>query len=83
MILPEERILQSQDPVPEDLNDWPDFTLTDAQVRVPGSSVHANLLEAKPNYPLSITGKLACLDSQRAKLGSLHHFLICRPCVCC
>lgn len=69
MILSEESILQSQDPVPEDLNDWPEFTLKDAQVRIPGSSTCANLLEARPGYPLSVTGKLASLDSQRAKLG--------------
>ena len=69
MILPEERILQSQDPVPRDLNDWPDFTLTDAKVRVPDSLTYANLLEARPEYPLSITGRLSRLDKQRERLG--------------
>ncbi|KAF7502432.1 hypothetical protein GJ744_005815 [Endocarpon pusillum] len=68
MILSEERILLSQDPVPDDLNDWPDFTLTDAKIRVAGSSNYANLLEANPAYPLSVTGRLSRLDNQRAKL---------------
>jgi hypothetical protein len=70
MILPEERILLSQDPVREDLNDWPDFTLTDAKVRVAGSSSYANLLEANVNYPVSVTGRLSRLDNQRARLGT-------------
>jgi hypothetical protein len=74
MILSEERILLSQDPVPEDLNDWPEFTLKDAQVRIPGSSIYANLLDARPGYPLSVTGKLTSLDSQRAKLGTVNCF---------
>ena len=69
MILSEERILLLQDPVPDDLNDWPDFTLTDAKIRVAGSSNYANLLEANPDYPLSVTGRLSRLDNQRAKLG--------------
>lgn len=75
MILPEERILLSQDPVPDDLNDWPDFTLTDAKVRVAGSSNYANLLEANANHPLSVTGRLSRLDNQRAKLGIPIHIL--------
>ena len=69
MILPEERVLQPQYPVPEDLNDWPDFTLTDAKVRVPGTSNYAGLLEATTDNPLSVTGRLSRLDNQRAKLG--------------
>ncbi len=72
MTLPEERILQSQDPVPEDLNDWPDFTLTDAKIRVARSSTYANLLEANHNYPLSVTGRLSRLDNQRVKLGTAY-----------
>lgn len=76
MILPEERILQSQDPVPEDLNDWPDFILTDAKVRVAGSSNYASLLEAKADYPLSVTGRLSRLDNQSAKLGTSNYFLM-------
>jgi hypothetical protein len=70
MILPEERILQSQHPVPDDLNDWPDFTLTEAKVRVAGSSNYANLLEANADFPLSVTGRLSRLDNSRAKLGT-------------
>jgi hypothetical protein len=70
MILPEERILQSQDPVPEDLNDWPEFTLIDTKIRVAGTSNYVNLLEADTNYPLSVTGRLSRLDNQRAKLGN-------------
>jgi hypothetical protein len=73
MILPEEHILLSQDPVREDLNDWPDFTLTDAKVRVAGSSSYANLLEANVNYPVSVTGRLSRLDNQRAKLGNSNY----------
>jgi hypothetical protein len=69
MILPEDRILQPQDPVPEDLNDWPDFALTDAKVRVPGTLNYASLLEARADYPLSVTGRLSRLDNQRGKLG--------------
>lgn len=70
MILPEERILQSQDPVPKDLNHWPDFTLKDAKVRVAGSSTYASLLDARADFPLSVTGRLSRLDNQRAKLGT-------------
>jgi hypothetical protein len=70
MILPEERVLQTQDPLPDDLNDWPDFTLTDVKVRVAGASTYASLLEARPDYPLSVIGRLSRLDSQRAKLGT-------------
>jgi hypothetical protein len=69
MILPEERVLRLQDPVPEDLNDWPDFTLTDAKVRTAGSPNYASLLDAKDDHPLTVTGKLSRLDSHRAKLG--------------
>ena len=70
MILPEERVLQSQDPVPDDLNDWPSFTLFDTKVRVAGGSSYASLLEAKAEYPLSVTGRLSRLDNERAKLGT-------------
>ena len=70
MILPEDRVLQSQDPVPEDLNDWPDFTLTDAKVRVAGRPSYASLLDASVDYPLSVTGRLSRLDNQRTKLGT-------------
>ena len=69
MILPEETILHSQNPVPTDLNDWPEFTLTDAKVRVPGSSKYASLLGATAAYPLSVTGRLSRLDAQTSKLG--------------
>jgi len=72
MILPEERILQSQDPIPDDLNDWPDFTLTDVKVRIAGSSTYASLLEANAEFPLSVTGRLSRLDNSRAKLGTLY-----------
>lgn len=75
MILPEERILQSQDPIPDNLNDWPDFTLLDAKVRVAGSSAYANLLEARTDYPLSVTGRLSRLDNQRVKLGTSQFIL--------
>jgi hypothetical protein len=70
MILPEERILLSQDPIPEDLNDWPDFTLTDAKVRIAGRSTYASLLEANTDHPVSVTGRLSRLDNQRGKLGT-------------
>lgn len=69
MTLPEECVLQSQYPIPEDLNDWPDFTLTHAKVCVSGTANHANLLEARTDNPLSVTGRLSYLDNQRAKLG--------------
>jgi hypothetical protein len=75
MILPEERILQSQDPIPEDLNDWPEFTLVDAKVRVAGTSNYVSLLEAETNYPLSVTGRLSRLDNQHAKLGISNRIL--------
>lgn len=81
MILSEERILLSQDPVPEDLNNWPDFTLTDAKIRVSGSSTYASLLEANADNPLSVTGRLSRLDNQRAKLGNSYRIfseLCCR-----
>lgn len=70
MILPEHHVLQSQDPVPEDLNDWPDFTLTDAKVRAAGRPNYASLLDASVDHPLSVTGRLSRLDNQRTKLGS-------------
>jgi hypothetical protein len=79
MILPEERILLSQNPVREDLNDWPDFTLTDAKVRVAGSSSYANLLEANVNFPVSVTGRLSRLDNQRARLGT-SNCTVCKTC---
>lgn len=70
MILPEERILLSQDPVPKDLNDWPEFTLTDVKVRVAGSSSYTSLLEADVKYPVSVTGRLSRLNNQSANLGT-------------
>ena len=69
MIVNEERILQPQDPVPENLNDWPGFILTDAKVRVSGTLIYANLLDARPEHPLTVTGKLSRLDKQRERLG--------------
>lgn len=69
MILSEERVLQLEDSLSEDVNDWPEYTLTDVKVRRNENATFVSLLEAKPEFPLSVTGRLSRLDKQREKLG--------------
>ena len=69
--LPEERVLKIQNPVPEDVNDWPDFTLREAKVFPQGKSRYADLLEASADFPLCVIGELEPVDDDQEHLGIL------------
>jgi len=67
--LAEERVLQVQDPVPDDVNKWPDFALTDAKVFYQGKGRYASLLEASEDTPLCVVGVLSSLEDDQLDLG--------------
>jgi len=71
--LAEERVLQILDPVPEDVNDWPDFSLTEVKIFYQGKGRYADLLEASEDTPLCVLGELVPLEDEQADLGSLPH----------
>ena len=74
--LAEERVLQTLDPIPDDVNDWPDFTLTDAKIFYQGKGRYACLLEASKDAPLCVVGLLAPIDDDQLHLGKI--FLLLR-----
>ena len=67
--LPEERVLKSLDPVPEDSNVWPDFQLREVKVFYQGKGRYADLLEASEENPLCVVGELMPLDDEQEQLG--------------
>jgi hypothetical protein len=67
--LAEERVLRVLDPVPDDVNEWPDFALTGAKVFYQGKGRYASLLEASEDTPLCVVGVLSSLEDDQLDLG--------------
>ncbi|RMD39861.1 hypothetical protein DV735_g5259, partial [Chaetothyriales sp. CBS 134920] len=60
----EDRVLQSLDPLPEDVNEWPDFALREVKIFHQGKGRYADLLEASVDTPLCVLGELMPLDDE-------------------
>ena len=69
---PEDRVLRPLDPVPEDVNDWPDFGLREVKIFYQGKARYADLLEASDETSLCVLGELMPLDDELEHLGK--HF---------
>jgi hypothetical protein len=67
--LAEERVLRLLDPVPDDVNEWPDFALTDAKIFYQGKGRYASLLEASEDTPLCVVGVLAPVEDDQMDLS--------------
>ena len=65
----ENRILEPLDPVPEDVNDWPDFSLRDVKIFYQGKGRYADLLEACDSVPLCVLGELLPLEDEQQDLA--------------
>jgi hypothetical protein len=66
---PEERVLRPLDPVPDDVNDWPDLALREVKIFYQGKGRYADLLEASDETPLCVLGELMPLDDELEHLG--------------
>ncbi|KAK5199878.1 hypothetical protein LTR92_000419 [Exophiala xenobiotica] len=66
--LPEERVLKPLDPVPDDVNEWPDFMLREAKVFYQGKGRYADLLQASDDTPLCVLGELMPLGDEHDHL---------------
>ncbi|KIW60354.1 hypothetical protein PV05_00580 [Exophiala xenobiotica] len=66
--LPEERVLKPLDPVPDDVNTWPDFMLREAKVFYQGKGRYADLLQASDETPLCVLGELMPLGDEHDDL---------------
>ncbi|KAL2438606.1 hypothetical protein ABEF95_012077 [Exophiala dermatitidis] len=66
---PEERVLKPLDPIPEDVNDWPDFALREAKIFHQGKGRYADLLQASEKTPLCVLGELMPLDDEQEHLA--------------
>ncbi|RMZ84715.1 hypothetical protein DV737_g925, partial [Chaetothyriales sp. CBS 132003] len=60
----EDRVLRPLDPVPEDVNEWPDFALREVKVFYQGKGRYADLLEASADTPICVLGELMPLDDE-------------------
>lgn len=67
--LPEDRVLKPLNPLPDDVNDWPDFSLREAKIFYQGKGRYADLLEASEDVPLCVLGELMPLDDEQDHLG--------------
>jgi hypothetical protein len=67
--LAEERVLRVLDPVPDDVNEWPDFALKDAKIFYQGKGRYASLLEASEGTPLCVVGVLTSVEDDQLDLG--------------
>ncbi|KIW98035.1 uncharacterized protein Z519_01619 [Cladophialophora bantiana CBS 173.52] len=76
--LPEERVLKPLDPVPEDVNDWPDFALREAKIFYQGKGRYADLLQASEETPLCVVGELMPLDDDQEHLALIEEPLYAR-----
>lgn len=65
----EDRVLQPLDPPPDDVNEWPDFALTEVKIFYQGKGRYADLLEASEEVPLCVLGELAPLDEEHQERG--------------
>lgn len=66
---PEERVLKPLDPVPEDVNEWPDLALREVKIFPQGKARYADLLDASEETPLCVLGELMPLDDELEHLG--------------
>ncbi|EXJ94191.1 hypothetical protein A1O1_02584 [Capronia coronata CBS 617.96] len=69
---PEERVLKPLDPVPDDVNDWPDFALREAKIFHQGKGRYAELLQASEETPLCVLGELMPLDDEQEHLALIN-----------
>ena len=69
---PEERVLKTLEPVPDDVNEWPDFALREVKIFYQGKGRYADLLEASDETPLCVLGELMPLDDELEHLGMSH-----------
>jgi hypothetical protein len=67
---PEERVLKALDPVPDDVNEWPDLALREVKIFHQGKGRYADLLEASDETPLCVLGELMPLDDELEHLGT-------------
>jgi hypothetical protein len=65
----EDRVLKPLHPVPDDVNEWPDFALRDAKIFFQGKSRYADLLQASEETPLCVVGELMPLDDEQEHLA--------------
>ena len=70
---PEDRVLKSLDPIPEDEDEWPDFALRDVKIFYQGKGRYADLLEASPEVPLCVLGELMPLEDHQENLALLEN----------
>lgn len=68
---PEERVLRPLDPVPDDVNDWPDFALREVKIFYQGKGRYADLLEAAEDMPLCVLGELMPLEDEQEHFALL------------
>jgi len=68
---PEERVLKPLEPVPIDVNDWPDFALREVKVFYQGKGRYADLLEAAEDVPLCVLGELMPLEEEHEHFAVL------------
>lgn len=65
----EERVFKPLDPVPDDVNDWPDIALREVKIFYQGKGRYAHLLEASDQTPLCVLGEIMPLDDELEHLG--------------
>ncbi|KAK5078635.1 hypothetical protein LTR64_002950 [Lithohypha guttulata] len=70
---PEERVLKLLDPVPSDVNEWPDFALREVKIFYQGKGRYADLLEASEQVPLCVLGELMPLEDEQEHLAVLEN----------
>ncbi|KIW86004.1 hypothetical protein Z517_01398 [Fonsecaea pedrosoi CBS 271.37] len=75
---PEERVLKPLDPVPDDVNDWPDFALRETKIFYQGKGRYADLLQASEEAPLCVVGELMPLDDEQEHLALIEEPLYAR-----
>ncbi|KIV87526.1 hypothetical protein PV11_03065 [Exophiala sideris] len=76
--LPEYRVLRPLDPVPDDVNEWPDFALREAKIFYQGKGRYADLLHASEETPLCVLGELMPLDDEHDDLVLIENPLYAR-----
>ncbi|KIY03757.1 uncharacterized protein Z520_00448 [Fonsecaea multimorphosa CBS 102226] len=76
--LPEERVLKPLDPVPNDVNDWPDFALRETKIFYQGKGRYADLLQASEETPLCVVGELMPLDDEQEHIALIEKPLYAR-----
>ena len=67
---PEERVLQPLNPVPDDVNEWPDFALREGKVFYQGKGRYADILEASDETPLCVLGELMPIEDEQDHIGA-------------